>query len=91
MTMIIIFIAVWLVRASAYRTIGRYRRSERRRSLTSLNMTRRLLCVDFAVVNGALFVQKTFSGLGLVIAAACRPLVLRMPSISSVLNADSGR
>jgi len=54
-------------------------------------MTRRLLCVDFAVVNGALFVQKTFSGLGLVIAAACRPLVLRMPSISSVLNADSGR
>jgi len=57
-------------------------------------------------VNGALFVQKLgFTavsmvsnrvggwglGLKLIVSAAYPPLVLRMPSVSYVLNADSGR
>jgi len=40
-------IAVWLINASAYRTIGRYRRLKHRKSLTSSNMTHHLLCAYF--------------------------------------------
>jgi len=54
------------------------------------------LCI-FPDASGALFVQNKSGlgpqlalGLGLVLAAAYRPLVSRVSSISYVLNADSG-
>jgi len=77
----------WLM----HRPIGSYRHSEHSKSLTSFNMARHLLHVYFRLQTAHCMcgINQGLE-LGLVVAAAaCRPLVLRMPF--PVLNADSGR
>ena len=70
----------WLM----HRPIGSYRHSEHSKSLTSFNMARHLLHVYFRLQTAhCLCGINQGLELGLVVAAAaCRPLVLRMPLIS---------
>ena len=87
-------VANWCI---GYRPIGCHRSSKHTKSLSSLNVTRRLLYVSFRLPTS----QKKWgytkvwlglvSDLGLVVSAVYRPVVFTMSLIFYLLSADSGR